>query len=202
MIRWTWRGFPERLGLDELYLADLDAIASIRRRWHCTEQLVGRDFTLWVDAGLRRAAQAEPLIDAGVGRVVAGLETLAGPQELTALCRSFGDRIVFSLDLKAGESLRLLRLAGRVPGRLGVPWRVVCGGCWCWTWRGWGKDRGRARSTCAGRRRAHPGIELSAGGGVRGVEDLDRLRQCGVAAALVASALHDGRLSREEIDVG
>jgi uncharacterized protein related to proFAR isomerase len=31
---------------------------------------------------------------------------------------------------------------------------------------------------------------------VRDDQDLERLRQCGVSAALVASALHDGRLGR------
>ena len=33
------------------------------------------------------------------------------------------------------------------------------------------------------------------GGGVRGVEDLRRLKRSGASAVLVASALHDGRLT-------
>jgi uncharacterized protein related to proFAR isomerase len=34
---------------------------------------------------------------------------------------------------------------------------------------------------------------------VRGVEDLVALRELGCAGALVASALHDGRLGREQL---
>ena len=44
-----------------------------------------------------------------------------------------------------------------------------------------------------------PDVELLAGGGVRGREDLDRLRTSGVDGVLVATALHDGRLRRDEL---
>jgi phosphoribosylformimino-5-aminoimidazole carboxamide ribotide isomerase len=43
------------------------------------------------------------------------------------------------------------------------------------------------------RKHAH-GIELTAGGGVRGRDDLTCLADAGCDAVLVASALHDGRL--------
>jgi len=46
----------------------------------------------------------------------------------------------------------------------------------------------------------YPDLELTAGGGVRGAADLRRLRACGARAALVASALHDGALSRGDLD--
>ena len=42
-------------------------------------------------------------------------------------------------------------------------------------------------------------MEVFAGGGVRDLADLGRLRQCGVAGVLVASALHDGRLRPEQL---
>ena len=44
------------------------------------------------------------------------------------------------------------------------------------------------------------GIELVAGGGVRNFEDLEQLADAGCSAALVASALHDGRLGKDEIE--
>jgi phosphoribosylformimino-5-aminoimidazole carboxamide ribotide isomerase len=43
-------------------------------------------------------------------------------------------------------------------------------------------------------RRAVPLVDLFAGGGVRGPEDLTRLAEAGCDGALVATALHDGRL--------
>jgi phosphoribosylformimino-5-aminoimidazole carboxamide ribotide isomerase len=43
-------------------------------------------------------------------------------------------------------------------------------------------------------------LELTAGGGVRGRDDVVRLRDAGVHNVLVASALHDGRLTRLDCD--
>jgi phosphoribosylformimino-5-aminoimidazole carboxamide ribotide isomerase len=48
------------------------------------------------------------------------------------------------------------------------------------------------------RRRGLP-VELIAGGGIRGVADLHRLRAIGADAVLVASALHDGRLAPDDL---
>jgi phosphoribosylformimino-5-aminoimidazole carboxamide ribotide isomerase len=45
----------------------------------------------------------------------------------------------------------------------------------------------------------YPDVEVIAGGGVRDLEDLQRLRGCGVAGVLVASALHDGPLRAEHL---
>ena len=56
------------------------------------------------------------------------------------------------------------------------------------------------RDLCARLCSAFPKVEVSAGGGVRHRGDLEELRACGVGAALVASALHDGRLTRADLD--
>jgi phosphoribosylformimino-5-aminoimidazole carboxamide ribotide isomerase len=45
----------------------------------------------------------------------------------------------------------------------------------------------------------YPKVEIVAGGGIRNVADLQRLQAGGVRAALVASALHDGRLQPEDL---
>jgi phosphoribosylformimino-5-aminoimidazole carboxamide ribotide isomerase len=45
----------------------------------------------------------------------------------------------------------------------------------------------------------HPEVELITGGGVRDADDLAALRQSGVAGVLVASALHDGRLTGHDL---
>ena len=43
--------------------------------------------------------------------------------------------------------------------------------------------------------RALPGVEIYAGGGVRHDDDLRALEAAGAAGALVATALHEGRLT-------
>jgi len=51
-------------------------------------------------------------------------------------------------------------------------------------------------------RRLHdccPQSQLIAGGGVRQIEDLHVLQSAGVDAVLIASALHDGRIGRDDV---
>ncbi len=49
-------------------------------------------------------------------------------------------------------------------------------------------------------RAAYPALELSVGGGISGIEELIAVQKAGAAAALVGSALHDGRIGREQLD--
>ena len=48
---------------------------------------------------------------------------------------------------------------------------------------------------CRDLRSADPDLQIIAGGGIRSAGDLRSLETAGCDAALVASALHDGRLS-------
>jgi phosphoribosylformimino-5-aminoimidazole carboxamide ribotide isomerase len=57
---------------------------------------------------------------------------------------------------------------------------------------GSGPDLGLITRVMAGA----PGLAIFAGGGVRGLEDLEALARVGCDGALVATALHDGRIMR------
>ena len=49
-------------------------------------------------------------------------------------------------------------------------------------------------------RESRPAVEVSVGGGISAIEELIAVRTAGAAAALVGSALHDGRLGRKQLD--
>jgi phosphoribosylformimino-5-aminoimidazole carboxamide ribotide isomerase len=197
------RAFRDHFGLTDLALADLDAIAGQPPALGVYTALRSDGFSLWVDAGLRHAADAEPLAAAGVEGIVAGLETLAGPSALAELAQRVGaGRVLFSLDLRAGRPLGdpsawqtgdAVAVADRAVAcgvrRLIILDLTRVGGS------GGTGTEGLCRSLAA----QFPEVELVAGGGVRDVADLERLRACGVAALLVASALHDGRLARADV---
>jgi phosphoribosylformimino-5-aminoimidazole carboxamide ribotide isomerase len=215
------RAFRERFGLIEIYVADLDAILGAPPNLPLLRSLQDDGFRLWVDAGMRMAEDVVPLREAGVARIVAGLETLAGPDVLAAIV---ADDVVFSLDLKDGEPLiggdwraegfipsgnprRLHISGGEKPLRsskaieiarhavvLGVTRMLVLDLSRVGVGSGPGTDE-----LIANLRLEFPRLEVTAGGGVRGREDLDRLAQLGADAVLVASALHDGRLIRDDI---
>jgi phosphoribosylformimino-5-aminoimidazole carboxamide ribotide isomerase len=83
---WVARFFREQFGLEELYIADLDAFAGKPPALDLFGDLRKIGFQLWVDAGVSDASSAEPLFAAGIETVVVGLETVAGPSALEALC--------------------------------------------------------------------------------------------------------------------
>jgi phosphoribosylformimino-5-aminoimidazole carboxamide ribotide isomerase len=189
--------FRTHFGLEELYVADLDAIGGAPPAVAVYRELREGGFRLWVDAGLRVAADAVPLAAAGVEGFVAGLETVAGPAGLAALTRDFGDRVVFSLDLKDGQPLGDVSAWDRDDGlsiaaqalALGVRRLLVLDLARVGGGGGTGTE-----DLCRTLVARHRGVEVFAGGGVRDSADLRRLRDWGLAGVLVASALHDGRL--------
>ena len=186
-------------GLRQLYVADLDAILYRRLNTSLLRALCTDRFSLMVDAGLRSADEAAAVFDAGVDQIVAGLETLESPNDLRQLIRQHGSaRIVFSLDLRNGESL-----ASSPAWALGDPLEIarcaVESGCTqliVLDIARVGTAGGVATlPLCEEIRRAFPGVTIVTGGGVRSVDDLRTLERAGIDGVLVASALHDGSIT-------
>jgi phosphoribosylformimino-5-aminoimidazole carboxamide ribotide isomerase len=190
-------------GCRELYVADLDAILGTEPDWPTLSELQAESFDLWVDAGVRGVTRACQLAEVGIVNLIVGLETVTGPEELGEIVRLFGERIVFSLDLCHGEPLGSRSAwngwsAGEIATEAihhGVRRLLVLD--LAQVGRG---DGTGTRDLCALLQADFPEIELSAGGGVRGLADLRALRAAGVQVALVASALHDARLRRDDLE--
>jgi len=196
----------EQFGFLELYLADLDAIGGAPPALATFAALRSPGFRLWVDAGVRGPADAALLADGGIESLVVGLETVRGPEVLAAICRACGDRVVFSLDLKDGSPLGEAAAWGRLDAwaiagqvlALGVRRLIVLDLARVGMSGGTGTE-----DLCGRLAAAYPAVEVLAGGGVRGVADLRGLQAAGVRGVLLASALHDGRLSRQDLsDLG
>src|SRR5438270_4348355 len=87
------------VGVNELYVADIDGLMGHRPRLGWITGLAERGVRVMVDVGVRHAGDARPVFDAGASAVVAGTETLVGVAELKLLVDSFGpDRVVLSVD--------------------------------------------------------------------------------------------------------
>lgn len=184
-------GILDHGDFNHLYIADLDAIGGGTPHFAIIHALAVRHprLRLWLDSGLRTPSQymalpALPNID-----VVLGSESLPGIEDYHALCDAVpATRRVLSLDSSAqGEPLGCTALfddAALWPTRLihMTLARVGSGG---------GPD---FEGLAALRARA-PHCALYAAGGVRDDADLRALAAQGVAGALVATALHEGRIS-------
>jgi HisA/HisF family protein len=194
------RTYAERLGLAELYVADLDAILGGAPQ-DSLVAAVAEVAPMWLDAGVSSADGAQHALGLGAARVVVGLETLPSYDALRRICAVVGgDRVAFSLDLREGEPVVATGAHGGVPP--GEPAHKVAaraaaagaGSVIVIDLARVGTGRGLDLDLIARVRDAVPGGTLLAGGGVRGREDLARLADAGCDGALVATALHDGAL--------
>ena len=193
------RTFRDALGLDELYVADLDAIGGGGEQDAIIAELA-REARVMVDAGVSEPERARALLDLGAHRVVVGTETLTGADALDRLLAELG-AVVLSVDLRDGRALsRDPRLAG-LPAldavarlhRAGLREVIVLDLARV------GSGMGPDIRLIAELHAAFPGLELLAGGGVRDAGDLRALADAGAAGALVATALHRGVIGPREL---
>lgn len=201
------RAYRDDLGCGEVYVADLDAIEGRPPDLGVLRALAALGLGLWVDAGVRGAEQFRALRGAGVDSIVLATETLPGPETLRRLGRYFGPlRIVFGLDLRAGVPL-LDAAAGWWSSE---PFDLLVEAWDCGARRFLVLDLAHVGSgagfggltAAADFRASRRGAEVAVGGGVAGPADLEHARRAGIDAVLVASALHDGRLTRADLDHG
>jgi phosphoribosylformimino-5-aminoimidazole carboxamide ribotide isomerase len=195
--------FRDQFGFTELYVADLDAILGQGNQQALIRTLARHSgMNLIVDAGAADVEGVRQVLNLGVQRVIIGAETLPNWEAATAILDSFAqEKLVFSLDMRAGKVLSaygqlaamqpieavdklfqagwkeivLLDLA-RVGAQSGVDWNLL----------------GEVRRT-------FPELTLLVGGGVRDVNDLVELRSTGIDGVLIATMIHRGILTREQL---
>ncbi|RLF15344.1 MAG: hypothetical protein DRJ97_04175 [Thermoprotei archaeon] len=184
--------------LDEVYLADLDAIEGKEPNIDLYRRLRGLGIKVMVDAGVERLEDALNL-SRHVDRVVAATETLRSFDELRKIASELGpDRVVASIDVKGGRLLARnldlsspLEAARRVKGAGLGEALLICL-----------DDVGTLRGVDLKLTREileATGLRLLVGGGVRGLDDLVKLSGIGVQGVLVGTAIHRGLLRPEDL---
>ena len=188
---------------DVCYVADLDAIERQPLNHGTIAEMVRIGVALIVDAGATAVEQIEALLEIGVRQVVLSSESMHDLTQVEAMIRSFGSAsLIFSLDLKHGKllvddpawkgkspldlvrfviergirQLIVLDLAAVGTG-LGIPTLQLC------------QDI----------RRMSPDIRIISGGGVDSAACVADAAQAGLDGLLIASALHDGRLTADDL---
>jgi phosphoribosylformimino-5-aminoimidazole carboxamide ribotide isomerase len=186
------RGLLSVSAFRTLYVADLDAIerkgdarATVMRVKSAFPQL-----DLWIDNGLGEAAAAQAFLDERTDHLVLGSEA----QTDTLLVESLRDdpRIILSLDFRGDVFVgppSLLATPAAWPRRIIVMTLARVGSA-----AGPDLERLAAIHKVSQNRRVY------AAGGIRHAADLVAIKRAGIAGALVASSLHDGRLTRADIE--
>ncbi len=172
-----------------LYIADLDAIQGRPVQSAVVQQLHVHfpGLQLWIDAGIRDAGQFRALKQVVPVTLVLGSETLSNTSPLED--PEIYETAVLSLDFKP-------------PFFLGPPTLLATPALWperviAMTLDRVGKHRGPDLERLRQLHRTAPAVALYAAGGVRNRDDLLALQTMGCAGVLLASALHDGRLTAD-----
>jgi phosphoribosylformimino-5-aminoimidazole carboxamide ribotide isomerase len=197
------RRYLGELGVGELYVADLDAIAGGPPQRALVAALAALGAPLWLDAGVATVEGAREALAAGAARVVVGLETLGSLDALADVCAAVGaGRVAFSLDLRDGVPLAPAGSLAPGTSPATIAARAAASGVGAiivLDLARVGTGRGLDLALLAAVHAAAPGVALLAGGGVRGPDDLAALAAAGCDGALVATALHDGRLDARDV---
>ncbi len=184
----------------ELYLADLGAIRDGPPAIELYRKLTRLGLGTWIDAGVRDEKPVRELLDAGIARVVVGLETLAASDALARLVEVAGaSRVAFSLDLREGRPLVDSGAGWGTSDPRQIARRAIEAGFETIIVLDLGRvgtGRGVGTVELLGAMVSdHPQVEWVVGGGVAGPEDVEALGRAGASAVLVGSAIHEGRLN-------
>jgi phosphoribosylformimino-5-aminoimidazole carboxamide ribotide isomerase len=192
----------ESLGFKSLYMADLDAILGKSTNFAVYKQIRTKtSLNLMVDAGVSTVADAEKLLNSGVTKIVVGTESLPALDTVNQLIKTFGEnRVLVSIDLKGGKvmsvsetvgSLSAVQLAQALQKR-GVAQIILLDLDRVGTERG-----ANLRVLEAVLRKTK--LEVLVGGGIKGFEELTKLKTLGASGVLVATALHNGKLKIDRL---
>jgi phosphoribosylformimino-5-aminoimidazole carboxamide ribotide isomerase len=185
------RGLLSVFPFHTLYVADLDAI----ERTGNSDAVLARlsaafpELTFWVDNGIADAVAAQSFLSSTQTHLVIGSEA-QHDDSLAANLKNNG-RVILSLDFRGDTFIgppSLLKKTDIWPNRIIVM-----------TLARVGSDAGPDLERLAEIRNRAGERFIYAAGGVRDRDDLTKLKKDGIAGALVASALHDGRLAAAAI---
>ena len=197
------RAYVDRLGIGELYAADLDALSGQAPQDALVTDIAAVGAPLLVDAAATSVDRARHALALGAACVVVALETLDSFDTLRRICREIGgQRVAFSLDLRGGQPIVASNSTASNDAAHSIAARARDAGAGAVIVidvARVGTGSGLDLALIARVRAATPGLTLLAGGGVRSVDDLARLAAAGCDGALVATALHDGRIGRADI---
>jgi phosphoribosylformimino-5-aminoimidazole carboxamide ribotide isomerase len=197
------QAFREQLGLDRLYIADLDAICGRPANFGLLERLAGAGARILLDPGIRGARDLASCPLECCEAIILGTETLSSLATVErALAVAGPERTVVSIDFRGEAVLRSCPELGRDPlaiaaqlAALGVERFILLQLGRVGT--GAGVPEPIAELACAMAERAATTL---VGGGIRSADEILRLGARRVAGVLVARALHDGTITRAHIE--
>ena len=194
--------FKSRYGFKDLYVADLDAILGEEPSLPLVQQIKNKvNPQLMVDSGVQSIDQALRLLEAGASEVIIGTETLPNLGLIEEIVDAVGkNRIAISVDMKGGKIFGKSR-AVKSLSPLGLIRKLEEQGLRKFILLELSKvgtAQGLNLTFIRETLKTFDG-EFIVAGGVRDIRDLQQLRNLGAYGALLATALHTNRISKDEL---
>ncbi len=168
-----------------IYIADLNAICGLGNHSVLINQLLSRypEIEFWIDDGSELAnCQTYPAIN---------YKTVIGTESQNQPVRQLDADLILSLDFKQDQAVGH---ADWFNSNQFWPKRIIV-----MTLNRVGSQLGPDFEKLTDLRQNHPDKTIIAAGGIRHLADLQQLKQLGIDAVLIASALHNGRLTTSDL---
>lgn len=198
------------LDVEDLHIVDLDGArtGTQHHRSIVTEIAAQSGLTVQLGGGIRERADVARWLDAGVARCVVGSVAINEPETVKRWLREFGaDAIVLALDIRFNKlAVPMLTTQGWTEESGVSLWDCMDSYCdagaqhvLCTDVARDGAMTGPNFDLYGDIRTRYPSLILQASGGVRNIDDLRRLRDLGVPAAITGRALLDGEITATEV---
>ncbi|MBS7641592.1 MAG: HisA/HisF-related TIM barrel protein [Candidatus Bathyarchaeia archaeon] len=188
-----------KIGFSLVYVADLDAILYRMRSLDLYEKMKSTVKHMMLDSGVRSYNECIDLLSLDIDYIVVGSETFESISELLSLLESYSDRLIVSVDLMNGQILSPIQSIRRLSVEEYIAMLIKYGlsSAIVLELSKVGSGLGIDIDTV---RRLVPLVDrLYVGGGLRSIEEIDRLRDIGIYGVLVATALHKGWINVDDL---
>jgi phosphoribosylformimino-5-aminoimidazole carboxamide ribotide isomerase len=194
------QAFRTELGIDEIYIADLNAIQNSGQTNHqeVIAEIIRREkLKIILDAGISKTEAIRDWLDLGIHKVIIASETLRTWNSIKKIPAQIDpSRLIFSLDFRFGKILsRCPDLAATSALEVfkhlqDAGWQEVL----LLDLQRVGSSSGTDRNMAMQVRSNFPDLRLLIGGGITLPEELVELASLGIEGILLATSLHSGKI--------
>ncbi|MEM7823492.1 MAG: HisA/HisF-related TIM barrel protein [Candidatus Aenigmatarchaeota archaeon] len=191
------------IGFKKIYIADLDSIMGRGNNFKLYRKISEKiKLKIMVDAGIDNIEVAKDVFKNGASEIVVGTETLTNLDFLVDLIKSFGDdKIILSVDTKNGKVISKCRVLKGLK-TIEVINKIIDYSVQKIIFLDLsrvGTGIGVNAILVSSILKNFPSIKLWVGGGIKDIEELEYLDRLGVTGVLLATSLHKGYITKEDL---
>ncbi len=197
------KAYEQELDLEELYIADLDAITSKGNNFEKILEIKEKtNLSTMVDAGVNSLQKAFEILKFKVDKIIIATETLTKSETIEKIAEAIGKKIVVSIDLKNGKILSkspelrktdVISLAVSLD-MLGIGEIIILELSWV------GSQKGIHSKRILQKLIPQINTPIITGGGIKDINDIYELKRLDVSGILVATALHKGNIIKKDLE--